>query len=223
MIRVAIETASPWGSVAVGRDGRVLAEITLGAQRRHAELAVPALDAALRLASVERSEIEAVVVGSGPGSFTGVRVAGATAKGLVAGLGVPLLAYSSLLALAAGAPSDGPVCGLLDARRGEVYAGCWTVTPTSLDNIVPQRVGPADEIVRAASGDDPLFVGDGAIRYADVLESIGARVSRLPSWPQASRLLWLAEHHEAAGAVADVATWQPEYVRASSAERGVAG
>jgi tRNA threonylcarbamoyladenosine biosynthesis protein TsaB len=72
-------------------------------------------------------DIEEVVVGAGPGSFTGVRVAGATAKGLVAALDVPLVAYSSLLALVAGVPATGPVCGLFDARRGEVYAGCWRV------------------------------------------------------------------------------------------------
>jgi tRNA threonylcarbamoyladenosine biosynthesis protein TsaB len=227
VIRVAIETATSMGSVAVGEgDGagaRVLAEVSLGAQRRHAEMVVPALDAALRLAGVDRRSIGAVVVGAGPGSFTGVRVAGATAKGLVAALGVPLLAYPSPLALVAGVPSDGPVCGLLDARRGEVYGGCWRVTASTLETVVPARVGPVESLIEAV-GDGPLYVGDGAARYADALAAAGAAgAAGVPAWPRASTLLWLAAHHGGAGVVDDAAAWQPEYVRASSAERGVAG
>lgn len=223
MIRIAIETATSLGSVAVGRGDRVLAELTLGVQRRHAEMVVPALDAALGLAGVDRGEVGAVVVGAGPGSFTGVRVAGATAKGLVAALGVPLLAYPSLLALVAGVASDGPVCGLFDARRGEVYGGCWRVASSSLETVLPPRVGPVESVVEAVRELSPLFVGDGAARYRAELEAAGVRVSAVPTSPRAASLLWLAEHHGELGAVADVAGWEPEYVRASSAERGVAG
>lgn len=223
MIRVAIETATARGSVAVGRGDRVLAEVTLGLQTRHAEMTVPALETALRMAGVERSSIGAIVVGSGPGSFTGVRVAGATAKGLVAGLGVPFLAYPSLLALVAAVPAAGPVCGLFDARRGEVYAGCWRVTASSIEKILPPRVGPVEDVVAACADADPLYAGDGAVRYGEAIEDAGGRMAAVPAPPRASALLWLAEHHEEYGRVEEVAAWQPEYVRASSAERGVPG
>ncbi|NIP78443.1 MAG: tRNA (adenosine(37)-N6)-threonylcarbamoyltransferase complex dimerization subunit type 1 TsaB, partial [Gemmatimonadetes bacterium] len=198
-IRVAIETSTPLGSVAVARDDRVLAEVGMGIQTRHAERVLPALEAALETAGAERREIGAVVVGAGPGSFTGVRVAGATAKGLVASLGVPLLAYPSLLALVAATPADGPVCGLFDARRGEVYAGCWRVTERGVDELLAPRVGSAESVV-AALGDvtpGPLFVGGGAARYRSELESAGARVASTPAWPRAAALLWLAHHHGA--------------------------
>ncbi|MFW5952201.1 MAG: tRNA (adenosine(37)-N6)-threonylcarbamoyltransferase complex dimerization subunit type 1 TsaB, partial [Gemmatimonadota bacterium] len=161
-----------------------------------------------------------------PGSFTGVRVAGATAKGLVAALGVPLLAYPSLLSLVAATPADGPVCGLFDARRGEVYGGCWRVTASSLTPVLEPRVGHVDELLERLGlvpTAGPLFVGDGAERYRSALERAGARVADVPAWPRASSLLWLAEHHPEAGAVGDVAQWEPSYVRASSAERGIAG
>lgn len=223
MIRVAIETATPRGSVAVGRGAELLAEVALGVQTRHAEMVVPALDAALRLAGVERGAIGAVVVGAGPGSFTGVRVAGATAKGLVAALDVPLLAYPSLLVLVAGVPADGAVCGLFDARRGEVYAGCWRVEGSAIDTLLEPRVGSAESTLEAVAEHGPLFVGDGAVRYAEALASAGARVSRTPAWPRASSLLWLAEHHGPAGTVGEARAWEPSYVRASSAERGVRG
>lgn len=223
MIRVAIETATALGTVAVGRGDIVLAELSLGVQTRHAESVLPALDAALSLAQLERQAIQEVVVGAGPGSFTGVRVAAATAKGLVAALSVPLVAYSSLLALAAGVPSDRPVCALFDARRGEVYAGCWRVDTDRLEQILAPMVGPVTAAVEATRAATPLHVGDGAVRYRDALTGAGAVVSSLPAHPRASVLLWLAEHHREAAGVDKVEEWQPMYVRGSSAERGVVG
>lgn len=230
MIRIAIETATAVGTVAVARDDLLLAEVALGVQTRHAEKAIPALDAALDLAGVARGAVEEVVVGAGPGSFTGVRVAGATAKGIVAALEVPLRAFSSLLALAAGVAADRPVCALFDARRGEVYAGCWRVGGSGaeplLAPVVAPMVAPVAEVVeavRAAGAGDAVFAGEGALRYRDALAGLGVAVMAAPVHPRASALLWLAARDAAAGRVADVAGWEPDYVRASSAERGVAG
>jgi tRNA threonylcarbamoyladenosine biosynthesis protein TsaB len=250
MIRVAIETATSSGSVAVARGDHVLAEATLGDQRRHAEAVLPALESVLSEAGLERRHIEEVVVGAGPGSFTGVRVAAATAKGLAAALSVPLVAYSSLLALAAAARSDRPVCALFDARRGEVYAGCWRVSGGRIEPLLTPRVGPLDSVVAATRSwtPRPLFAGDGARRYADTLSEFGAESgaesgaepgaesgaepgaesgagagSDVPSHPRASTLLWLAAHHRGHGQVDDAAAWEPLYVRGSSAERGIAG
>lgn len=221
MIRVAVETSTSVGSVAVGRGDRVLAEVSLGVQSRHAEMTLPALDAALELAGVEREEIDAVVVGAGPGSFTGVRVAAATAKGLAAGLDVPLAAYPSLLALTLGVASDRPVCGLIDARRGEVYAGCWSLGDGPPRAVLGPLVASVAEVVDRTRELDPVFVGDGAQRYHDELVAAGAAVAGVVAYPRASALLWLAEH--AGGAVSERASWEPDYVRASGAELGVRG
>jgi tRNA threonylcarbamoyladenosine biosynthesis protein TsaB len=238
VIRVAIETATSSGSVAVARGDQVLAETTLGEQRRHAEAVLPALESVLSEARLERRHIEEVVVGAGPGSFTGVRVAAATAKGLAAALSVPLVAYSSLLALAAAARSDRPVCALFDARRGEVYAGCWRVSGDRIEPLLAPSVGPLKSVVAATRSwsSRPLFAGDGARRYADALAEFGAEFgaelgagsraesgSDVPSHPRASTLLWLAAHHRVHGQVDDAAAWEPLYVRGSSAERGIAG
>ena len=237
MIRLAIETATPFGTVAVGRDGQVLAEVELGAQRRHAEAALPGIARALEEAGVARSDIGEIVVGAGPGSFTGVRVAGATAKGLVAALGVPLRAFPSLLALAAGLgeepgeePGEGdgsrdparPVCALFDARRGEVYAGCWRVGPDATGELLAPMVGTVEEVLARTSSHAPLYAGDGAERYRGTLEAAGATVLA-GAHPRATTLLRLAAREAGAGRVADVSGWEPAYVRASSAERGVAG
>ncbi len=220
MIRVAVETATALGSVAVARDDRVLAEVGVGVQSRHAEKVLPALEAALALAGVKRTAIGEVVVGAGPGSFTGVRVAGATAKGLATALDVPLVAYSTLLVVAAGVPWDGPVCALLDARRGECYGGAWRVDAERLETLVAPSVDRAEAF---AGVGDALYAGDGAVKYAGALRAAGARVGTAPAPPRASTLLWLAARHRVAGEVADGSAWEPAYVRASSAERGVRG
>lgn len=230
MIRIGIETATSFGTVAVAREDRVLAEIELGAQRRHAEMALPGLARALEDAGLRREEIGEVVVGGGPGSFTGVRVAAATAKGLVAALGVPLRAFSSLLALAAAAAEDDaadrspgpPVCALFDARRGEVYAGCWRFDGDRVEALLEPMVGTVEEVMAAVSPHGPVFAGDGARAYAESLASAGA-ATRAGAQPRAGVLLRLAARHPAVGRVTDVAAWEPAYVRASSAERGVAG
>lgn len=227
MIRVAIETSTSLGTVAVARNDDVLAEVALGVQTRHAEKALPALAYALEVAGVARSAIEEVVVGGGPGSFTGIRVAAATAKGLVAALGVPLRSFPGLLALAAAIAADRPVCALLDARRGEVYAGCWRLgvgSPTiPIEPVLAPMVAPVEDVIAAVADAAPVFAGDGARRYRDVLAAAGAVVAAAPAHPRASMLLWLAARDPDAGVVADVPGWEPSYVRASSAERGVPG
>jgi tRNA threonylcarbamoyladenosine biosynthesis protein TsaB len=123
---VALDASTDLGSVAIGRGGELLGEVSIGMHARHAEALLPSLDFLLRHERIERSAIRGVVVGNGPGSFTGVRIAAATARGLALGLGVPLYAFSTLAALALDLAAVRPVCALLDARRGEVYAASYS-------------------------------------------------------------------------------------------------
>ena len=198
---LAIDTSTALGSVAVGRGSELLAEIVVGVSTKHSESLLPAIDYALRSAGLEPPDLGAVVVAGGPGSFTGVRVAGATAKGFVRALGVPL-AYSGLLALAAAA--EGPVCALFDARRGEVYAGCWRFPGDgAVEVIMPPTAAPVEEVLTALAGTQPRFVGEGALRYRDAIESAGGRVAPAhQAAPRASALLWLADIAPALGLVA---------------------
>jgi tRNA threonylcarbamoyladenosine biosynthesis protein TsaB len=223
-VLVAIETATDIGSVALGRSTELVGEVTIGVRTRHAESVLPALEFLLRSARLERAAIRGIVVGAGPGSFTGVRVAAATARGLAAGLGVPLYAYSSLAALALQAPAGRPVCALFDARRGEVYAACYESEPGSdaLRAVLEPAVLSVESVVQRLAGVDPLYVGAGAERYAAELGISRPR----PLVPRASALLRLAAADAAAGGdgrVAELAGWEPAYLRASGAERGVAG
>ncbi|HEX6308905.1 MAG TPA: tRNA (adenosine(37)-N6)-threonylcarbamoyltransferase complex dimerization subunit type 1 TsaB [Longimicrobiales bacterium] len=218
---LAIETSTDYGSIAIGRGADLAGEVVIGARTRHGEMLLPALDFLLRTTGTRRNLIRGVVVGAGPGSFTGVRVAAATARGLAAGLDVPLRAYSSLMALAVEAAAAGPVCVLFDARRGEVYAACYERDGSS-DRMVclvePDAVQVHDLRARTARM-SVAYTGDGARRYADAL----GIVPPPPAYPRAAALLRLAAADPDGGRIEDVRGWEPTYLRASGAERGIAG
>lgn len=219
---VAIEASTGTGSVAIGRGGELIGEVVIGMHTRHAQALLPALDFLLRTAAVERSDIGGIVVGAGPGSFTGVRIAAATARGLALGLGVPFHAWSSLAALALdAAASDAPVCALFDARRGEVYAACYQRTGAG-DRLTP-LIEPAamhvSELLDAVSQLDAahvVFAGDGARRYA---AELGQAPAATVIYPRASALLRLAAAEPVRGRIDSPSGWEPSYLRASGAER----
>jgi tRNA threonylcarbamoyladenosine biosynthesis protein TsaB len=218
---VALETSTGFGSVAVGVDGRLLGEVGIGVNTRHAESLLPALEFLLRTTGLERRDIAGIVVGAGPGSFTGVRIAAATARGLARGLGVPLLAYSSLSALAVDAVDAGPVCTLFDARRGEVYAACYErqTDADRLETLLEPVAMKVPALLAVLPDPRPPFTGEGAVRYAAEL-GITAPALRVP---RAAALLRLAAADPAGGQVGDPSGWEPSYLRASGAEREAAG
>lgn len=220
---LALDTSTPVGSVAVGRAGRVLAEAVLGVSVRHAEALLPGIDFVMGRAGLRPEDLAGVVVAGGPGSFTGVRIAGAAAKGLVRALDLPLYSYSGLLALAAGvAAAERPVCALFDARREEVYAAIYDFgagAPRVLLEPAPRHL----EDVIAAASPPPLYVGDGALKHRGRLEATGGLVAPAHlAYPRAVSLLWLAEV-DPSGRVEDPAAWEPAYLRPSGAERSLCG
>jgi tRNA threonylcarbamoyladenosine biosynthesis protein TsaB len=150
MLIVAFDTATDVATSALVWDGEVLGEL---ASRPVSVL--EDIDALLRRGGVRDSQLEGIVVGIGPGSFTGLRMGLATARALAFSLDLPLAGVSTLEALAAGAPGSVPV---IDARRREVFA---------LVDGEPVVLPPAE--LRIESGRS--YVGDGAVRYREVVES----------------------------------------------------
>jgi tRNA threonylcarbamoyladenosine biosynthesis protein TsaB len=217
-----VETSTPVGSVALGRAGLVLAEIVLGANTRHAEALLPAVEQILKTNRISTRELGAIVVGGGPGSFTGLRIAAATAKGLVHALSIPLYAYSGLLATAAGcAHLKGATCALFDARRDEVYAACYNFDPT-MTTILEPAVLKISDLLDQVDISHTRFVGEGAQRHAEQIRARGGSIETNVH-PLASALLRLAHDYPELGRVNDPAHWEPTYLRASGAERGIQG
>ena len=220
-VLVAIETSTDAGSVAIGKGGELTGEVMIGTRTRHAESLLPALDFLLRSSRTPKSAIGGIIVGAGPGSFTGVRVAAATARGLAHALAVPLYAWSSLAALALESRQTGAVCALFDARRGEVYAACYERAPGSdrLGTLMEPDVLTVSALRQRVSDFAPSFVGEGANRYAQELGITEQDVVL----PRAAALLRLQAAQPNEGLVHDSAGWEPSYLRASGAERGIAG
>lgn len=222
MLSLALETSTRLGSVAVGRDGRLLAESSLSVRAAHSETVLPEVGRLLERCGVAARELDRVVVGAGPGSFTGVRIAASLAKGLCAATGARLAAFSGLAALAAGAGAAGRICALLDARREEVYAAAWTGPPAREAELEPTVTTVEEVLERLGGGAGWTFAGDGATSHRAALEAAGGRVlTFLHDAPRAAALLLLAETRPERGWVEDPATWEPSYVRAPGAERGV--
>ena len=218
---LALDTSTPLGGAAVGRGTTILGEIALGVRSRHSEALLPAVDFLLRSAGATAADLTAIIVGEGPGSFTGVRIAAATAKGLANALGIPLLAFSSLAAAAASAAQAArPVCALFDARRDEVYAACYRFPGLArIETLLAPAARPLDDVLGDALALRPLFAGEGALRHAAAIRAAGGEVAppHLGA-PRAAALLWLAAI-DGVGARVDAAEWEPAYLRPSGAER----
>jgi tRNA threonylcarbamoyladenosine biosynthesis protein TsaB len=169
-----IETATASQSVALLDDQQVLAEAAWsGAGSRGGKL-LPMIDSVLRKAGVAPSAIEAIAVSVGPGSFTGLRVGLATAKGMILGTQALLIGVSTLEALAAGYGLHKATVGvLLDAGRGEIYTGLYQYTGAELRHLCPEAVLSPEAIALQAlalmAGEIHL-IGDGVARYRERLE-----------------------------------------------------
>jgi tRNA threonylcarbamoyladenosine biosynthesis protein TsaB len=167
---LALDASTPVTTVAVARgnasDREVLSEVSTTG-RGASETLLPAVQAALDLAGEDLDSVELVLAGVGPGTFTGIRIAAATARALSAGKGMALARNSTLDALAASALSCSPdVLAVLDARRGQVFARRFAEAgpTTGIYCVRPEELSVEGE---------PILVGDGAVRYREDLAGLG--------------------------------------------------
>ena len=195
MLILAIDTATDVATSALVADGEVLGE-----RASRASTVLEDVDALLRQGGRKAGDIDAIAVGTGPGSFTGVRIGLATVRGLALALDLPVAGVSTLAALEAGAPGAVPV---VDAKRREVFA---------LVDGEPRCLEPGVLVVVPGT----TCVGDGARRYRELLEAAGAVVP-----PDGSELHFpLARYHAAlAREFGPAELVEPVYLRLPDAER----
>lgn len=213
---LALDTSTSRLSVAVCGDGEPYCEISLEVKAGHAGILLGIIDEALAKAGTPRDGLDLVAVGLGPGSFTGLRIGIATARGLSDGLGLPIAGVPTMDAMASGVmPCPMQVATVIDARKGEVFCSVYDTSGRAVHgpvNILPES------IFKLISG-DTLFVGNACAVYrVAFMDALGGKYHEAPRhlWhPRASVIAALAcgsEKRTPGGGVL------PIYVRESDAQ-----
>jgi len=215
---LAFDTSAKVGSVAIMDDEEVVAVREYSSPSGHAEILISEITAVLKRGKCRLCDVEGIAVSVGPGSFTGLRIGLATAKGIAISIGVPIVGISSLQALAFMCRSHNTIVPCINAYRGEVYAAVYSLRP-----LLPEcSVSPETlcEKLNEIEG-EPVFVGDGAVHYEGLFrERLGEKFKlvKKESFPIATEVGLLALPKFESGSVSDIVTLAPNYIRRSDAE-----
>ncbi|WP_249661563.1 tRNA (adenosine(37)-N6)-threonylcarbamoyltransferase complex dimerization subunit type 1 TsaB [Lysinibacillus fusiformis] len=222
MIWLGIETANTPLSIAVVKDGKVVAEMVQNIKLTHSAGAMPAIEEILARIDVRPNDLDAIAVSEGPGSYTGVRIGVTLAKTLAWTLQKPLVGVSSLKTLAANAALyNGLICPIFDARRGNVYTAVYQ--GETLEALVEDHHANIDDLlVRLKALEQPiLFVGtDVDIFWENIVQILGEHAVRAPfsiDLPRATEVIHLATKMELPSVEA-THHFVPQYKRIAEAE-----
>ena len=221
-----IDSSGLVASVAVVEDDNLLAEYTVNYKKTHSQTLLPMLDEIVKMTELDLATIDAIAVAAGPGSFTGLRIGSATAKGLGLALQKPLVAVPTVEALAYNLwGTDKIICPLMDARRSQVYTGIYEFAGQELQVIEGQMAVPVTEIVEKLNAlkREVIFLGDGVPVYKEVL----AQKMKIPyllapahlNKQRAASVATLGAVYAANGKTESAIKHQPDYLRLSQAER----
>lgn len=221
LLILSLETATGCGSIALTKGAELLAEATVQPVRTHSRRLLGTVSWLMEAAGVDWPEVDGIGVSLGPGSFTGLRIGLAAAKGLAMAANIPLIGVETMDALALSCTGVMErICPVLDARKQEVYAAVYQVG----NNEYPVRLGDDQALgpeTLAKSIDRPtVMAGPGVSVYREVFEK-NSFIRLLPvslSQPRALYVGLLAERQLRTGGLLDPASVRPKYVRASEAE-----
>jgi tRNA threonylcarbamoyl adenosine modification protein YeaZ/ribosomal-protein-alanine acetyltransferase len=236
---LAIDSSGMPASAAVVENGKLIAAYTVNYQKTHSQTLLPMIDELSRAIELDKTTLGAVAVSGGPGSFTGLRIGSATAKGIALALKIPIINVPTLEGLASNYHGCSElICPMMDARRTEVFAGVYTyqddlssVSPdkTSLVVLMDQKPVSVEELciklnkMAEKTGKRLILLGDGCVKYRDILnEKLTApyRIAPLNLLEQrAASVALRAEELLAAGRTETAEEHRPIYLRVSQAER----
>ena len=221
MLTIAFESSAKAASVALVRDGRLVAEYFQDSGLTHSRTLMKMAQDILQNCEISIRELTNVSVSNGPGSFTGIRIGLAAAKGLAWGAGLPVRAVSTLRAAAAVFQDEGvTLCPVMDARRSEVYNALFEVRDGAITRLCRDRALPAAELAEEArAAPSPfLLIGDGAELCRDVSCSGGVQARLYPpaTGLQSAYGVALAALDAPDSDASDII---PNYLRVSQAER----
>ena len=221
---LAIDTATQVSSVAVLKEGRLLAELTMQGKLTHSETLLPHIEQVLKMAAVAKEELTGIAVSNGPGSFTGLRIGLAAAKAMSYVLGISLVGVSTLQALAYQLPAPGiRVMCLLDAQKGNAYVESYRWENNSLQVVDSVQVAKITDIVAACANmnEQVILLGDAVQKKVAGKLELPANVSVAPPhivMPRAACVAMLGQAKLMAGETDNVMDLEPVYIRRSEAE-----
>ena len=170
---LALDSAGLVASVALVEEDNLIAEYTMNLKKTHSETLLPMIDAMISLTGIDLKDIDAIAVSAGPGSFTGLRIGSATAKGLGLALKKLLISVSTLEGMAYHFPESSKlICPLMDARRKQVYTGIYQFVNGSFTIVEDGSACAVDALIDKvnALGQSIVFLGDGVPVYQEILE-----------------------------------------------------
>lgn len=233
-----IDSSGLVASVAVVENGVLLGEFTTNYKKTHSQTLLPMLDELKKMIELDLSTIDAIAISAGPGSFTGLRIGSATAKGLGLALDKPIAEVPTLEGLAYNLYScTSLVCPIMDARRNQVYTGVYEFVEAAAEGagmgehkyvlrpVMEQTAMDIHELLAELEklNRKVIFLGDGVAVYQGVIrKECPVPYSFAPAHVNAQRagsVAALGEEYYAQGRVVPAEAHQPEYLRKSQAER----
>lgn len=232
---IAIDSSGLVASVAIVEDDVLIGEYNIQYKKTHSQTLLPMLDELKKMVELDLSTIDAIALAAGPGSFTGLRIGSATAKGLGLALDIPLVEIPTLDGLACNLyGTQQLVCPIMDARREQVYTGIYEFARIEKDNVpvayelrnlLPQCAISIEEICTRCNtfGRDVIFLGDGVPVFEKKLaELLKVPYSLAPAHmnrQRAAAFSPLAFQYMKENKTVTAAQHAPEYLRLSQAER----
>lgn len=223
---LALDSSGMTAAVAVAENEKIIASYSVNYKKTHSQTLLPMLEEVTKMISLDLASIDAIALAAGPGSFTGLRIGGATAKGLGLALDKPIIAVPTLEGLAwNGWGFDGVICPLLDARANRVYAGFYAYRDEDIKVEMNQKILGLDELIGLLNekGEKVLLLGDGSEVYRKKLAS-GLTVPFVFQVPQmraqsAAAVAVCALKYLREGKTCTADSFVPDYMSLSQAER----
>lgn len=227
---LALDSSGLVASVALTEDDNLIAEYTIQYKKTHSQTLLPMLDEIRNMVELDLSDVDAIAVAAGPGSFTGLRIGSATAKGLAFAMEKPIVPVPTLEGLAYQMyGTDAAVCPIMDARRSQVYTGIYEFVSGENEydmRVIKEQCAVSfDEIAEALNRLDRrvVFVGDGIPvfreRMAEVMQVPYTLAPAHRNRQSAACIAALGSVYYAQGKIVSGAEHVPEYLRLSQAER----
>ena len=223
---LALDSSGMVATVAIAEDDRLLAEYTVNYKKTHSQTLLPMLKEAADMIELDLNTLDAIAVSGGPGSFTGLRIGSATAKGLGLALNKPLIHVPTLEGMAYNFwGSDKVICPMMDARRAQVYTGIYTFEKGKLQILADQMAVSIEKAAEKLNkiGRELILLGDGVDAYREqLLQLLTVPFSFAPANLNGQRAAAVAVcgmEYLRQGRAETAAAHQPDYLRVSQAER----